>query len=51
MVIFSPADCSPFWYNETIAMEYYPLTKQEALDKKYNWSDYETPMPHVEKKV
>ena len=48
---FFPADCSPFWYNETIAMEYYPLTKQEALDKKYNWSDYETPMPHVEKKV
>jgi hypothetical protein len=32
-------------------MEYYPLTKQEALEKKYNWSDYESPMPNVERKV
>ena len=48
---FFPSSFSPFWYNETIAMEYYPLTKQEALDKNFNWSDYEAPMPHVEKKV
>jgi hypothetical protein len=32
-------------------MDFYPLTKQEALKKWYKWSDYEAPMPHVEKMV
>jgi hypothetical protein len=40
---------SPFGYNETIANEYYPLTKSEALSSKFNWSDYEAPFPKVEK--
>ena len=48
---FFPADYSPFWYNETVAMEYHPLTEQKALEMWYNWSDYETPFPNVEKKV
>ncbi len=30
---------SPFGYNETVAMEYYPLTKQEALDRWYHRQD------------
>ena len=48
---FFTADCSPFWYNETIAIEEYPLKKEEALKMWYKRSDYESPMPHVEKIV
>ncbi len=46
---FFPASISPFWYNETIANEYYPLEKEEALKQCFNWSDYEAPFPKVEK--
>ncbi len=46
---FFPASLSPFGYNETVANEYFPLTKQEALEKWFNWSDYEAPFPKVEK--
>ncbi len=42
---------SPFGYNETVAMEYYPLTKEETLKLWYKRSDYETPFPKVEKFV
>ena len=30
---------SPFGYNETTAQEFFPLTKNEALDKGYRWHD------------
>ena len=46
---FFPSSMSPFGYNETIANEYFPLTKEEALKKWFNWSDYEAPFPKVEK--
>ena len=42
---------SPFWYNETIAMDFYPLSKEQALKMWYKRSDYEAPTPHVEKIV
>ena len=38
---FFPAELSPFAYNETIAQEYFPLTKEEALEKGYQWKDRE----------
>ncbi len=38
---FFPPDLSPFAYNETIAQEYYPLTKEEALNEGYRWKDPE----------
>ncbi len=47
---FNP-QLSPFGYNETIAMEYYPLSKEEALKLGYKRSDYEAPFPKVEKFV
>ncbi|USN57484.1 MAG: hypothetical protein H6766_03455 [Candidatus Peribacteria bacterium] len=31
---------SPFGYNETVAQEYFPLTKDEALARGYKRSDY-----------
>ena len=49
---FFPSSLSPFGYNETVAQEYYPLTKTEALTGgRFNWSDYESPFPQVEKVI
>ncbi len=36
---FFPSELSPFGYNETIAQEYFPLTKEEALKQGYEWKD------------
>ena len=38
---FFPPELSPFCYNETIAQEYFPLTKEEALKQGYKWKDKE----------
>ncbi len=36
---FFPAKLSHFGYNETIAMEYFPLTKEEAINNGFKWWD------------
>lgn len=36
---FFPSELSPFAYNETIAEEYFPLTKEQALEQGYKWKD------------
>ena len=36
---FFPIEMSPYGYNETIANEYFSLTKEQALNKGYNWYD------------
>ena len=46
-VFFDPI-LSPFWYNESSAMEDYVLKKEEALAKWFNRSDYESPFPQVD---
>jgi hypothetical protein len=38
---FFPSELSPFSYNETIAQEYFPLTKEQALEKGYSWKNPE----------
>ncbi|MBI2627610.1 hypothetical protein HYW72_01635 [Candidatus Nomurabacteria bacterium] len=38
---FFPSELSPFAYNETIAQEYFPLTKEEALKQGYSWQNTE----------
>lgn len=38
---FFPAELSLFAYNESLAQEYYPLTKEEALERGYAWHDVE----------
>lgn len=38
---FFPSELSPFAYNETIAQEYFPLTKEKALQQGYKWKDKE----------
>lgn len=39
---FFPSELSPFCYNETIAQEYFPLTKEQAQAQGYKWKDKET---------
>lgn len=38
---FFPSELSPFAYNETIAQEYFPLTKDQAIESGYDWKDVE----------
>jgi hypothetical protein len=46
---FFPSSLSPFGYNETVAMDCHPLTQEEAQKLSYSWSNYESPLPKVEK--
>lgn len=36
---YFPAEVSPFAYNESMAQDYFPLTKEEALEAGYRWYD------------
>lgn len=36
---FFPVEMSPWAYNETLAQEYFPLTKEQALEQGYRWRD------------
>lgn len=36
---FFPSDMTPFAYNETIAQEYVPKSKEEAVKSGYRWKD------------
>ena len=36
---FFPITLSPYGYNETVAQEDYPLTKEETIAKGYHWKD------------
>jgi len=38
---FFPATLSPFAYNESVAQEYYPLTKEEVLKRGWKWKEFE----------
>jgi len=40
---------SPFPYNETIAPEFFPLSKEEAISQGFKWRDRIDPIPDVEK--
>jgi hypothetical protein len=39
--LFFPAEISPYGYNESLAYEFFPLSKEEALEKGFNWYDEE----------
>jgi hypothetical protein len=36
---FFPSELSPFCYNETIAQEYFPLIKEQAISQGYKWKE------------
>ncbi len=48
---FFPVRLSPFGYNETIAQEYFPMTKEEVLAKNWEWTDKKNEVPKAEKTV
>ena len=48
---FFPKSFCPFGYNETLAMEYFPLTKEEAIAKGYTWKDISDTKLDVEKTI
>lgn len=43
---YFPGHVSPFAYNESMAQDYFPLTKEEALRKGYSW--YDRPVTNYE---
>lgn len=36
---FLPTEICPYSYNETLALQWYPLTKKEAVTKGFKWKD------------
>ncbi len=38
---FFPTEMSPFGYDETVALEHFPLSKKETLDKGWKWKGEE----------
>jgi len=40
---FFPGKIAPAGYNNTLAYEYFPLEREEALAAGFNWNDYESP--------
>lgn len=46
---FFPSEISPFAYNETIANDYFPLSKNEAEDKGFLWREISERDYHITK--
>lgn len=40
---FFPVNIGTFGYNDSSAIEYFPLSRDEAMKKGYNWNDYQNP--------
>ncbi len=45
-----PFEISPFAYNETAAIDFFPITKEEALAKGYKWKERERTHYSISKK-
>ena len=43
---FFPVELSPFCYNETVAQSYYPLTREQMLEKGYGYKEKESRSYH-----
>ncbi|OIO53308.1 hypothetical protein AUJ46_05560 [Candidatus Peregrinibacteria bacterium CG1_02_54_53] len=48
---FFPANLSPFAYNETVAQEYFPLTKEEVLKRGWTWKEQKDELPQVTRTI
>ena len=48
---YYPRTMSPFAYNESIAIEYFPLTKEEVLANGWVWRDEDEEMPEATKVI
>jgi len=49
--LFFPAELSPFDYNESMAQEFYPLPREEALRRGFRWRDIPEEVPTVTKTI
>ena len=38
---FFPVALSPFAYNESMAMDWFPISKEEAISQKYAWKEHD----------
>jgi hypothetical protein len=41
---FFPPEISPFGYNESMALEHYPRTRDQVVNRGWKWSDYVAPL-------
>ena len=48
---FPPARISPFAYNQSDGILLFPMDRKDALKQGFHWSDYESPLPKVEKTI
>ncbi len=48
---FFPSQMSNFDYNETMAQDFYPLTRDEALKQGFKWSDLPDEAPKADKVI
>ena len=48
---FFPIEFSPFGYNNSLAVQHFPLTKEEAIEKNYGWIDVERGEYNITKKT
>lgn len=48
---FFPVTTAPFGYNESLANEYFPLAKDEAIKQGFKWNDCLTPPPQAAKTI
>ena len=46
---FFPLTMNPFYFNKTVAFDYFPLTKEDALQRGLKWKEDEDEIPEVEK--
>lgn len=46
---YFPISISPFTYNETVAQDFYPLSKEQALGRGYTWKSETDEVTYVEK--
>ncbi|PIR48600.1 hypothetical protein COU80_02720 [Candidatus Peregrinibacteria bacterium CG10_big_fil_rev_8_21_14_0_10_55_24] len=49
--LFFPPRYAPFAYNESLASEYVPLSKDEVLQRGFLWRDRKDEIPNVEKVI
>jgi hypothetical protein len=43
----APLDAHPYAYNETIAQEFFPISREEAINQGYRWSEPEVKNHHI----
>ncbi|MFH0769855.1 MAG: hypothetical protein V1926_00585 [Candidatus Peregrinibacteria bacterium] len=49
--LYFPPSLSPFGYNETLAQEYFPLTKEQAKERGFFWREIVEHVPDVAKTI